>query len=128
MWSFSNIVETVGLAIDALGVLVIATGVVVSSTRALVRGRGVEDPFGAYRQELGRWILLGLEVLIAADIIRTVAVAPTLDGVLVLGLIVLIRTVLSLALEFELSGRRPWPTQARDRHTGEPGGKHRTSD
>jgi uncharacterized membrane protein len=52
--------------------------------------------------------LLGLEFLVAADIIRTVAVTPTLQGVLILGLIVLIRTFLSMALEVELEGRWPW--------------------
>ena len=57
------------------------------------------------RQNLGRGILLGLEILIAADIIRTVAITPTLDGVLVLGVIVLIRTFLSMALQVELEGR-----------------------
>jgi uncharacterized membrane protein len=64
-----------------------------------------------YRQlrlDLGRGILLGLEFLVAADIIRTVAVTPTLEGVLILGLIVLIRTFLSMALEVELEGRWPW--------------------
>ena len=69
------------------------------------------------RQDLGRGILLGLEILIAADIIRTVAITPTLDGVLVLGVIVLIRTFLSMALQVELEGRWPWQSRAdgRDR-------------
>jgi uncharacterized membrane protein len=66
------------------------------------------DPYRRLRQDIGRGILLGLEFLVAADIIRTVAVEPTLDGVLVLGLIVLIRTFLSMALQVELEGRLPW--------------------
>lgn len=72
------------------------------------------------RQNLGRGILLGLEILIAADIIRTVAITPTLDGVLVLGVIVLIRTFLSMALQVELEGRWPWqrPVDERDRNPG----------
>jgi uncharacterized membrane protein len=61
-----------------------------------------------FRQDLGRGILLGLEFLVAADIIRTVAVAPTLENVLVLGLIVLIRTFLSIALQVEIDGVLPW--------------------
>ncbi|MEO7863250.1 MAG: DUF1622 domain-containing protein, partial [Nitrospirales bacterium] len=59
-------------------------------------------------QGLGRAIVLGLEFLVAGDIIRTVVVAPTLANVVVLGLIVLIRTFLSMALELELEGRWPW--------------------
>ena len=61
-----------------------------------------------YRKRLGRSILLGLELLVAADIIRTVAVAPTFESVGVLGLIVLIRTFLSFSLELEITGRWPW--------------------
>ncbi len=61
---------------------------------------------------LGRAILLGLELLVAADIIKTVAVTPTLDSVVVLAIIVLIRTFLSWALELEISGRWPWQKRA----------------
>ena len=60
------------------------------------------------RSAFGGTLLLGLEVLVAADLVRTVAVAPTLDNVLVLGLIVLIRTVLSFSLETEIEGVAPW--------------------
>ena len=60
------------------------------------------------RQALGGTLLLGLEVLVAADLIRTIAVSPTLRNVLVLGLIVLIRTFLSFSLETEITGRPPW--------------------
>lgn len=98
--------EWVGLVIDALGVLIIVLGVILAGVRlALARA---PEPFRQLRQDIGRGILLGLEVLIAADIIRTVAVTPTLEGVLVLGLIVLIRTFLSMALQVELEGKWPW--------------------
>ena len=60
------------------------------------------------RQAFGGTLLLGLEVLVAADLVRTVAVAPTLDNVLVLGLIVVIRTFLSFSLETEIEGVAPW--------------------
>ena len=60
------------------------------------------------RQTLGRSILTGLELLVAADIIRTVAVEPTMESVLVLGLIVIIRTFLSFSLEVEIEGHWPW--------------------
>lgn len=108
MPSFKEVVEGVGLAIDAAGVLVIVLGMLTAITRFAVSGRRTADPYRRFRQDLGRGILLGLEFLVAADIIRTVAVDPTLQGVLVLGLIVLIRTFLSMALEVELEGRWPW--------------------
>ncbi len=65
----------------------------------------------AFRKTLGRSILTGLELLVAADIIRTVAVEPTLESVLVLGLIVIIRTFLSFSLEVEIDGRWPWQSR-----------------
>ena len=103
-------VETAGLWIDAAGVLVIIGGIVLSLARFLLR-RQVADPYRALRQDLGRTILLGLEFLVAADIIRTVAVTPSLQNVTVLAFIVLIRTFLSLALEVELEGKWPWHRQ-----------------
>src|SRR5437588_12926430 len=69
--------------------------------------------YSLYRQDVGRAILLGLEFLIAGDIIRTVVVAPTLQNVVVLGLIVLIRTFLSLSLQLEIEGKLPWQREAR---------------
>ncbi|MER7008767.1 DUF1622 domain-containing protein [Dactylosporangium sp. NPDC000555] len=70
------------------------------------------DVYRRLRQQLGQTILLGLELLVAGDIIRTVAVSPTLTGVAILASIVLIRTFLSFSLEVEISGR--WPWQKRD--------------
>ncbi|MGJ0485250.1 MAG: DUF1622 domain-containing protein [Methylomicrobium sp.] len=111
MITFREVAENVGVFIDGLGVAAIVAGLVVATIRYLCEGRKALDGYKQYRQDLGRGILLGLEFLVAADIIRTVAVAPTLQGVLVLGVIVLIRTFLSMALEVELEGR--WPWQAR---------------
>jgi uncharacterized membrane protein len=68
----------------------------------------VEEVYRVVRTVFGRSILLGLEFLVAADIIRTVAVQPSLQNVAVLGLIVLIRTFLSFSLEVEIDGRWPW--------------------
>lgn len=97
------------MAVDAVGVLVIVGGIVVASFRNLYfpAPRGL-DRYTAYRQNLGRAILLGLELLVAGDIIRTVAVAPTLQNLSVLALIVVIRTFLSFSLELEVTGRWPW--------------------
>lgn len=108
MPTFKVAVESVGLAIDAAGVIAIVLGVLVATARLVASGRRQADPYRRFRLDLGRGILLGLEFLVAADIIRTVAVTPTLQGVLVLGLIVVIRTFLSVALEVELEGRWPW--------------------
>lgn len=101
-------IEIVGLALDVAGVLAIVGGGIVAVS-LYFRPR---DPHSAtyrgFRQNLGRAILLGLEVLVAADIIRTVAIEPTLVSVSVLGVIVLVRTLLSFSLEVELEGRWPW--------------------
>jgi uncharacterized membrane protein len=115
MPSFKEAVESIGLAIDGAGVLVIVVGLLLASGRfAFFDAREPGNRYRRFRQDLGRGILLGLEFLVAADIIRTVAVAPTLESVLVLGLIVLIRTFLSMALEVELEGRWPWQRANRD--------------
>lgn len=104
--TFSDAVETLGKAVDAAGVAVIVVGVAVTTVLAVKRD--VADRYRTYRQRLGRVILLGLELLVAADIIRTVAVTPTLTNAAVLGIIVIIRTFLSFSLEIELEGRTPW--------------------
>ena len=106
--SFRAAVEQVGLAIDAGGVLVVVLGIIMAVWRVLLRPASPLGRYRQFRQDLGRGILLGLEFLVAADIIRTVAVTPTLQSVLVLGLIVIIRTFLSLALQMEVEGRLPW--------------------
>jgi hypothetical protein len=72
------------------------------------REGSARQAYALTRQLLGGTLLLGLEILVAADLVRTVAVAPTLDNVLSLGLIVLIRTFLSFSLEIEISGMPPW--------------------
>lgn len=97
-----------GLAIDALGVAVIVLGIVAASARFALALRSLPDPYRRLRHDLGRAVLLGLEFLVAADIIRTVALAPTIQNGLALGLIVLIRTFLSLAMEVEIEGEWPW--------------------
>ena len=108
---FRNVVEQVGLAVDAAGVLVVVAGIVMAAIRLLTQPSAPMSKYKQFRQDLGRGILLGLEFLVAADIIRTVAVTPTLESVLVLGLIVVIRTFLSLALQMEVEGRLPWQAE-----------------
>lgn len=97
--------------IEAAGVGVIILGAVAASLQALwrlLRAGASSGLFNAYRANLGRAILLGLELLVAADIIGTVAVDPTLENLGVLALIVAIRTFLSFSLEVEIQGRWPW--------------------
>ena len=106
--TFRESIETVGKAIDVLGVAVIVLGIVIATVLAATRRRGGLEAFRRYRQDIGRAILLGLELLVAADIIRTVAVSPTFTSAGVLAVIVVIRTFLSFTLELELSGRWPW--------------------
>ncbi|MCL6249584.1 DUF1622 domain-containing protein [Altererythrobacter sp. KTW20L] len=102
---------------ELAGIAAIVTGTLIALTlfvkRSLGIGRppelaGERDIIAAFRRSLGRSILIGLELLVAADIILTVAVRPTWDSVLVLGAIVLIRTFLSVSLEIEIEGRLPW--------------------
>ncbi|MDT8387448.1 MAG: DUF1622 domain-containing protein [Thiogranum sp.] len=112
MTSFNEVAENTGLVVDAIGILVIVLGLLIATLRLAISGRQAADPYRRLRQDIGRGILLGLEFLVAADIIRTVAVKPTLEGVLVLGLIVLVRTFLSMALQVELEGRWPWQQAA----------------
>ena len=97
-------------AIEIGGIAVVVLGAVISTVVFLMRVRpaGFEAAYGAYRINLGRAILLGLEFLVAADIIGTVAVQPTFENLGVLALIVVIRTFLSFALEAEINGRWPW--------------------
>jgi len=116
---FQHIIESVGGFMDFAGVAVMVIGALVSIPLALRGYQPERLPAGSepltvyrsYRQLLGRSILLGLELLVAADIIRSVAVTPTFEGVGVLGIIVLIRTFLSFSLELEITGRWPWQSQ-----------------
>jgi len=106
---FRHIMEVVGTSVDGVGVFIVAGGMVVATVRlAARRAHETGNYYSLYRQDVGRAILLGLEFLIAGDIIRTVVVAPTLQNVVVLGLIVLIRTFLSLSLQLEIEGKLPW--------------------
>jgi len=95
-------------------VFAIVVGLAIATILAIRRLlRSEPDVHSRFRRSLGRSILLGLELLVAADIVRTVAVTPTLDSVAVLAAIVLIRTFLSWSLELEVSGRWPWQKNPR---------------
>jgi len=103
--------EQVASGVEALGIVTIVVGLAVAlvqAARLQVGGDGGAGAYRAVRTVFGRSILLALEFLVAADIIRTVAVEPSLENVGVLGLIVLIRTLLSFSLEVEIDGTWPW--------------------
>jgi uncharacterized membrane protein len=108
--SFDEVMELVVHGFEVAGVVVLVVGSLAAFARAASawrrHGRG-----GAYeqaRRDVGRAILLGLELLIIADIVLTITVDPTLESALALGLIVLVRTFLSFSLEVELEGTWPW--------------------
>jgi uncharacterized membrane protein len=111
---FKSAVDVVSKVIDGAGGVVIviglllATGVFARAQRG--RSQGVVA-YRVYRQQVGKAILLGLEFLVAADIIRTVAVDPSFSGVGVLAILVSVRTFLSFTLEVELEGRWPWQSR-----------------
>ncbi len=107
----TQIAHSVSRALELTGVAIIAVGALATLLMFLYRAaRRAElvEAFAAFRSSFGRAILLGLEFLIAADIINTVAVRPTLESVAVLAGIVAIRTFLSFSLELEIEGRWPW--------------------
>ncbi|MCS5478213.1 DUF1622 domain-containing protein [Corynebacterium sp. YIM 101645] len=118
--SFQEAMEITGQLVDVAGVAAMVIGILVATLLAggaLLRRRRGEDVYHRYRQQLGRSILLGLELLVAADIIRTVAITPTFQSVGVLGLIVIIRTFLSFSLELEVTGRWPWQKEEQTAET-----------
>jgi uncharacterized membrane protein len=110
-----TIIEWAALTIEILGASIIVAGVVrVAVTRGTIRYLFQLDKPGAYeryKHQMGSSLLLGLEFLVAGDVVRTVALEPTLNNVGVLGLLVLIRTFLAWSLTVEIEGR--WPWQAR---------------
>ena len=116
-WHLPALTATIRI-IEIGGIAVIVLGIVGASIAALWQigsgRRTVSGAFNLYRSNIGRAILLGLELLVAADIINTVAIEPSLQSILVLAGIVLIRTFLSFSLEVEIEGRWPW-----NRHRGE---------
>ena len=117
---FKNAVDVISKVIDGAGVVIVVVGLLLATGAfALAQRDRDERPlaYRVYRQQVGKAILLGLEFLVAADIIRTVAVAPSFRGVGVLAVVVAVRTFLSFALGVELEGRWPWqshqtPTRA----------------
>ena len=148
---FDDVVEGVVRAVEVVGILVLVGGAIAAfagSAATLLRRRPAarsatvprrlrsracsddrsgprssthHDPYGDLRRNLARVILLGLEVLILADIIRTIVVDQTLQNVMVLGVVVLIRILLSWSLQVEIEGAWPWQRARLDRDASVPG-------
>jgi uncharacterized membrane protein len=109
--SLDKFAAIAGHAVELVGICVLVAGALLASVAFVIRllGRAtLRDAYHDLRADLGRAILLGLEFLVIADIIGTVAVEPTIHNLGVLAVIVAIRTLLSFALELEVSGRWPW--------------------
>jgi uncharacterized membrane protein len=107
----TTLMDHIAQGFEVLGALILVVGVIWSFVLAAVAARRhgwSQTAYFVLRQAFGGTLLLGLEILVAADLVHTVAVAPTLDNVLVLGLIVVIRTFLSFSLETEIEGVPPW--------------------
>lgn len=108
---FEVVFTYVALAFEAIGALSMVVGFVIAlilGARSLGRGDGGTAAFSVLRTTLGAAILLGLEVLVAADLIRTITSKPSMEDALILGIIVLIRTVLSISIQIEIEGMLPW--------------------
>jgi uncharacterized membrane protein len=107
-------IDRTAQAIEALAVLVMVVFIVVGTARWLLEPRAaILEGYSRYRVVLGKSLLVGLELLVAADIIRTVALEPTLPAIAALGLLMVVRTFLGWTVTLEVEGR--WPWQAKNR-------------
>lgn len=103
-----NFIEPITVGIEVIGVLIMVLGAIYATWRYIFKKHEEGSSYRTFRHDLGKAILLGLEFLVAGDIIATVTLDPSMDKVLVLGVNVLIRTFLSLSLQVELEGKWPW--------------------
>ncbi len=111
-----NIINNIGLAIDIVGVGVMVVGGISTTVLCFSRlrkGATFKELYTSFRHGIGRSILLGLEFLVAGDIIRTVAVRPTFQSVGILSIIIALRTFLSIMLQVEVDGTWPWNKRKR---------------
>lgn len=119
-FKFPEFAQDAGKLLDGIGIVVILGGVILSTLAILItilRRKGVQHVYRTYRQNLARSILIGLEFLVAGDIIRSVAGNLDLDSVIILGIIVLIRSFLGIEFEMEIEGRWPWSRRQEKRRS-----------
>ena len=107
---FDELMELIVRAFEIVGVSVLAIGSIIALVRAAssLRSGGRQGVYEGARRDVGRAILLGLEILIIADIVHTITIDPTLESTFILALIVVVRTFLSFSIEIELDGVVPW--------------------
>ncbi len=105
---FEDVMDLVARAFEVLGVAILVLGALASIVRAVARRETGRKFYRSVRTDFGHTLLLGLEVLVAADIVKTVAVDSTLESVAILGILVLVRTLLSISLDAEIDGVWPW--------------------
>jgi uncharacterized membrane protein len=115
-----EVIEAAALGIEALAVAIILIAVIYGTTRYLIDQRAARrvDAYSLYKVQLGRALLVGLELLVTADIVRTVALNPTLLNVAILGFLVFIRTFLSWSLVVEIEGHWPWKAEREGKRAG----------
>lgn len=116
MFDFQSLAQVSGELLDGVGVLVILTGVILSTSYAVVtalRHKSVHNLYRSYRSNLARSILIGLELLVAGDIIRSVAGNLNYNSVIILAIIVVVRSFLGIEFEMEIDGRWPWQRAAK---------------
>jgi len=125
---FRQVMTLTGIILDGTGVFIVAVGAFLAVGRFLLHhGPTFRESYRVLREDVGRAILLGLEFLIAGDIIRSVVVDPTVLNIVTLGLIVVIRTFLSMTLQLEVEGRWPWQRRS-EGGNGEPRGRPASSE
>jgi uncharacterized membrane protein len=108
-------IDTAAVAMEVFAIFVIVAGIVIGAARfisVLLRRGEAQPAYHKFKAFMGRTLLLGLEILVAADVVRTVALDPTMDNIVILGILVLIRTFLSWSLVVEIEGRWPWQKQS----------------
>jgi uncharacterized membrane protein len=108
---YRETIESIGRVIEFVGVATIVAGMLLGTVSFCLQWKKIGSilvSYRNYRQNIGRSLLLGLEFLVAGDIIRSIAVPPSLTSVVVLAIIVLIRSFLAIELEMEIEGRWPW--------------------
>jgi uncharacterized membrane protein len=108
--TFEDVMENVvrGFEVAGVGVLVVGSVLAFAGFVIDLFRRPFDQAYESVRQSVGRAILLGLEILIIADIVQTITIDPTLESVITLGVLVLVRTFLSFSIEIELEGVVPW--------------------
>ncbi|HEX5902879.1 MAG TPA: DUF1622 domain-containing protein [Actinomycetota bacterium] len=117
--SFEGVMEDVVRGFELAGVAILAVGSVIAGIRFVLgfAGPGREEAYERVRKDVGKAILLGLEVLIIADIVQTITIDTTLESAITLAVVVLVQTFLSFSLEIELEGVVPWRRRAVQRST-----------